>query len=139
MSLGQAEKFRDSFFKAYPGITYWHQRIKEDKPTEERSLIGRKFIFDQNTGAAGLYNTPVQGTAADILKSAMGALIRHTVGTNIKIIAVVHDEILLEADEDEADTAAVLLKTVMEGAGNEILTSVPCVADVKKADSWAEK
>ena len=139
MSLGQAAKFRDSFFKAYPDITSWHQRIKDGKPTEERSLIGRRFIFSQNTGLAGLYNTPVQGTAADILKSALGTLVQQTKGTSIKAIAVVHDEILLEADENDADLAAELLKTVMESAGNEIMKSVPCVADAKAADSWAEK
>ena len=139
MSIGQAANFRDSFFKAYPGITSWHRRIKDGKPTEERSLTGRKFIFDQHSGVAGLYNTPVQGTAADILKSALGTLIQHTKGTSIKIIAVVHDEILLEANNDEANKAAGLLKAVMERAGNIILTSVPCVADVKIADTWADK
>ena len=50
-----------------------------------------------------------------------------------------HDEILLEADENDANLAAELLKTVMESAGNEIMKSVPCVANAKAADSWAEK
>ena len=86
-----------------------------------------------------MYNTPVQGTAADILKAALGNLIQQTKGTGIKIIAVVHDEILLEADINEANLAAELLKSAMERAGNEILLSVPCVADVKVADNWAEK
>jgi DNA polymerase-1 len=139
MTLEQATKFRDSFFKAYPGIANWHQRIKATKPTEERTLSGRKFVFSQDAGVSGLYNTPVQGTAADIAKSALGMLSQSGKSTQIKVIAVVHDEILLEADEGEAETAAVMLKETMERAGNAILTSVPCVAEAKIVDSWAEK
>ena len=41
MPLEQATRFRDSFFKAYPGIAGWHRRIKNAKPTEERTLTGR--------------------------------------------------------------------------------------------------
>ena len=137
--MEQATRFRDSFFKAYPGIAGWHRRIKNAKPTEERTLAGRKSIFTKNTGVSGLYNTPVQGTAADIVKAALGTLMRRTRGTSIKTIAAVHDEILLESDENEANMAAALLKDVMERAGNEILASVPCVAEVNIADSWAGK
>ena len=102
-------------------------------------MSGRKFTFSPDSGYSGLYNTPVQGTAADIMKAALGALMRYTKGTSIRTVAAVHDEILLEADAEEATMAAGLLKDTMERAGNEILTAVPCVAEVKVADSWAEK
>lgn len=139
MSLEQATSFRDSFFKAYPGIADWHRRIRNAKPTEERTLSGRKFTFGQNAGVSGLYNTPVQGTAADIAKAALGILARRTKGTNTKIVAVVHDEILLEANENEADGAAAMLKDSMESAGNQILADIPCVVEAKIADTWAGK
>jgi DNA polymerase I-like protein with 3'-5' exonuclease and polymerase domains len=64
-------------------------------------------------------------------------LVERIKGTNIKTIAAVHDEILLEADEHEAFQAAEILKDVMETAGNAILTDVPCVAEVMAAGSWA--
>ena len=86
-----------------------------------------------------MYNTPVQGTAADIVKSALGNIIQHTKNTSIRTIAVVHDEILLEADEIESEMAATMLKNVMESSGNSILTAVPCVAESTIADSWAGK
>lgn len=139
MSMQQAEQFLNSFFNAYPGISRWHQQIRESKPTEERTLSGRKFTFHQSSGLSGLYNTPVQGTAADIVKAAVGILVERIKGTNIKIIAIVHDEIILEVDEYAANNASVLLKDVMELAGSRILTSIPCVAEVKIADDWAEK
>ena len=64
---------------------------------------------------------------------------RRKKGTGIKCIAVIHDEILLEADADEAGMAASLLKNAMEYAGSKILAAVPCLADAKAASSWAEK
>ena len=139
MTLEQATQFRDSFFKAYPGIADWHRRIKNAKPTEERTLTGRKFTFGENSGVTGLYNTPVQGTAADILKAALGTLVRRTKGTTIRAVAVVHDEILLETDESEVNSAAETLRDSMESAGNKVLADVPCVAEVKIADTWAGK
>ena len=139
MTLEQATQFRDSFFRAYPGIARWHRRIRNEKPTEERSLTGRRFSFGKNSGVSGLYNTPVQGTAADIMKAALGRITRRTPGTSVRIIAAVHDEILLEADESESEKAAHMLKTAMEQAGNEILPDVPCVAEEKIASTWAEK
>jgi len=139
MTLEEATRFRDSFFLAYPGIAGWHRRIRNTKPTEERTISGRKFVFRENSGVSGLYNTPVQGTAADIAKAALGILARRVTDTNIRIIAAVHDEILLEADDHEATLAAAMLKDAMEHAGNKILTAVPCVAEVKVSDTWAGK
>ncbi len=139
MTMEQAVKFRESFFRAYPGIAEWHRSIKNRKPTEERTISGRKFTFGVNSGVSGLYNTPVQGTAADIVKAALGSLARRVTSTSMHIIAAVHDEILMEADVSEAALAAEILKKTMELAGNEILSTVPCVAEVKIADSWAGK
>jgi DNA polymerase-1 len=139
MTLDQAVRFRDNFFKAYPGIADWHNRIKNTKPDVEKSLFGRKFLFDAESGMSGRYNTPVQGTAADIAKAALAKIARRSIGTGIRVIAAVHDEILLEADECEAPAAARMLKDAMESSGSGALTEVPCVADVKIADSWAGK
>jgi DNA polymerase-1 len=139
MTLEQATKFRNNFSKAYTGIAEWHRRVRNEKPTEGRTLTGRKFTFGENAGLSGLYNTPVQGTAADIMKAALGELAHRTKGTVTKIIAAVHDEIMLEADEGDAETAAVMLKAVMEQTGNSVLKDVPCVAEVEISDTWAGK
>ena len=139
MTLEEATRFRDSFFRAYPGIASWHRGIKNARPTEERTITGRKFVFRENSEVSGLYNTPVQGTAADIAKAALGTLAQRVQGTTTKIVAAVHDEILLEADDHEAVLAAATLKDAMEQAGNQILTDVPCVAEVKVSDTWAGK
>lgn len=139
MTLEDAKRFRDSFFRAYAGISWWHHDLKVGVFTEGRTLTGRKFLFNSRSGVAILANTPVQGTAADILKRALGLLFLKITGRDWKIVAIVHDEILMEVPEAEAEEAAVVLKTAMEQAGKDILSSVPCVAEAKTADSWAAK
>jgi len=136
MTLEEAEKFKKRFFAAYTGIAHWHSTLKKSPPTEGRTMTGRKFTFSSSVLSA-LCNMPVQGTAADIVKKALGLLVRRLKGTDTYIIGVVHDEILLESPEDNATQAAELLKSVMEKAGNSILKNVPCQADVNIADNWA--
>ncbi|MCL2060050.1 MAG: bifunctional 3'-5' exonuclease/DNA polymerase [Oscillospiraceae bacterium] len=141
MTLEQAEAFRNGFFRAYPGVAEWHRRVRGDRRDDGRTLFGRKFLFGGSAGLAGRYNTPVQGTAADIAKAALGELSRRLAGTGAiagaRIIAAVHDEIILEADEGAASEAAAdSLKSTMERAGAEALRDVPCVADVEISQSW---
>jgi DNA polymerase-1 len=137
MTIEQAEDFRNRFFKAYTGIEQWHRRLKREPPAESRTLTGRKFTFSENAGLAVLSNTPVQGTAADIAKKALGLLATRLKGSDTYITGVVHDEILLETSDENADETAELLKTTMEEAGNSILKYVPCQADVDIAQNWA--
>jgi DNA polymerase I-like protein with 3'-5' exonuclease and polymerase domains len=136
MTLAQATMFRDNFFRAYPGISEWHRRVRDEHRDEGRTLTGRKFLFG-GAGLSGRYNTPVQGTAADIAKSALGQLSRLNAGTGVRIIAAVHDEIILEADAGESEAAAHMLKNTMERSGSLVLKDIPCVADVKISASWS--
>jgi len=138
MTIEQAEEFRNRFFRAYTGIAHWHSKLKKSPPTEGRTLTGRKFTFSDKVGLSGLCNTPVQGTAADIAKKALGLLIPRLKDTDTRIIGIVHDEILLEALECDAPLAAEILKSTMEEAGNFILTHVPCQADVSIAPNWSK-
>ena len=138
MTLEQATEFRNRFFRAYTGIEKWHRALKRELPTESRTLAGRKFTFSENAGLAILSNTPVQGTAADIAKKALGLLTNRLKGADTSIIGIVHDEILLESSEEKADETAELLKSTMEEAGNSILKYVPCQADVGISQNWGK-
>lgn len=139
MSLQEATEFRNRFFAAYTGIAAWHQRLKTHPPRESRTLAGRKHVYGEASGLSGLTNTPVQGSAADIVKQALGLLADSLEPTGAFIVAMVHDEILIEADEKNAEDIAGLLKSTMESAGAHYLKSVPAVAEVQVAESWAEK
>jgi DNA polymerase I len=140
MKLEEAELFRDKFFKAYSGIATWHARMKKaNNVKESRTLSGRRCVYEGETAITALLNTPVQGTAADIVKKALGMLVPVVKGLNGHIIATVHDEILLEVPEEKAEEAADLLKETMEKAGAYYLKLVPVIAETTIADSWAEK
>ncbi|MCM0647170.1 bifunctional 3'-5' exonuclease/DNA polymerase [Clostridium swellfunianum] len=140
MKLEEAELFRDRFFRAYSGIAAWHAKMKKATNIKEiRTLSGRRCIFEGEAGITMLLNTPVQGTAADIAKKALGMLVPVAKGLNGHIIATVHDEILLEVPEERAEEAAIKLKETMEKAGAYYLKQIPVVAETIIADSWAEK
>lgn len=139
MTPQQAIAFRERFFKAYTGIHLWHQSLKAHPPKEGRTLTGRKFMYYGRTGLPEYCNTPVQGSAADIVKKALGLLIERIMGMDAHIIGIVHDEILLECPTATAPSVAALLKATMEEAANSILPLVPTQVDVKISESWAEK
>jgi DNA polymerase-1 len=82
-------------------------------------------------------NMPVQGSAADLIKKAMidlhAALRERRLAS--RLILQIHDELLLEVPEAEAEAARVLVKQVMEGA---LELEVPLVADARLGSTWAE-
>lgn len=139
MTLEEARVFKDRFFRAYVGIARWHTVVGYSGSHETRSVSGRRRLWDHNPPITELLNTPVQGTATDINKKALGILLGRLAGTEVKIIGTIHDEILLEAPEDQAEHAAGILKAVMIEAGSTILKKLPVEVEVAIADSWAEK
>jgi DNA polymerase-1 len=138
MTLEQAEDFRARFFRTYTGISAWHRQLSRNPSAEGRTLTGRRFTYGKDSGLSFLTNTPVQGTAADIVKKALGFLAQRLKGTDTKIVGVVHDEILLEAQDEGAEDAARILKSSMEEAGNSILSRIPCQADAVISQSWTK-
>jgi DNA polymerase-1 len=138
LTLEQAQSFREHFFAAYTGVAEWQQQIREAMPlTESRTLSGRRRQWVEPPRIAALYNTPVQGGAADIIKRALGLLPQALQGTGAVIVVAIHDEILVEVLENRAPEVASILKTTMEQAGQTYLSRVPVVADVRIASSWA--
>ena len=82
-------------------------------------------------------NTPIQGTAADIMKIAMINVYNELVKRNLKskIVLQVHDEMMIEAPIEEAEEVKEIIKKQMESA---ITLKVPLIADVSEADNWYE-
>ena len=110
------------------------------------TLMGRRRYLPELTasnamvrefGKRAAMNTPVQGTAADIIKLAMvrvdEALRREKLQS--RLILQVHDELLLECPPEEVETAARILQEAMEGV---ITLSVPLSAEVHQGANWAE-
>jgi len=88
-------------------------------------------------GKRAAMNTPVQGTAADIIKLAMVRVDQALRRENLhsRLILQVHDELLLECPPDEVEQAAALLKRCMEDV---ITLNVPLQADVHQGANWSE-
>ncbi|MGA3118803.1 MAG: DNA polymerase [Syntrophobacteraceae bacterium] len=86
-----------------------------------------------------LYNTPIQGTAADITKKALCLLPHRLLGVGARVIGTVHDEIILEIQKGMADDAAEILREIMIEAGNAFLARVPVEVEVRIGETWAEK
>jgi DNA polymerase I-like protein with 3'-5' exonuclease and polymerase domains len=81
-------------------------------------------------------NGPIQGTSADILKRAVGILAPQLRGTSAKIVNLVHDEIVVEADTGEADAIAAIVQNSMVTAGEEFIRSVPVPVEAKISEVW---
>jgi len=142
MTLQQAKEFRNRFFEAYEGINQWHQNVQIDSSTETRTLGNRKRELENHghhDDIAKLFNTPVQGTSADITKKALCLLYDRSRNTGIRIVGCIHDEIIIEAPLLESDAAAEILRESMIDAGGVYLKNVPVVVEVSIADNWSEK
>ncbi|MGA3118813.1 MAG: DNA polymerase [Syntrophobacteraceae bacterium] len=86
-----------------------------------------------------LYNTPIQGTVADITKKALCLLPQRLSAVGARIIGTVHDEIILEIAEEKASDAATILEGTMIKAGEAYLVRVPVEVEVAIGETWAEK
>jgi len=98
-------------------------------------MLGRKYIATTFQDAA---NYPIQGTGADMLKFAVDIFAYQCEVQNYdaKLVNLVHDEIVCEVPENQADDVAELLKECMEYAGELILKKVPVIAEVNISDRW---
>jgi DNA polymerase-1 len=145
---GEAQRFIDAYFAEFPEILDYMERSKDEarKHGFVRTLFGRKCwapgINDKNPNMRGLaeraaINAPIQGGAADIIKRAMVKLpdALTEAGLAARLLLQVHDELILEVPEAEADKTAALVRKVMEGAAS---LSVPLVVDTGMARNWAE-
>ena len=145
MTREAANRYWWEFFDTYPDIKAWHNReYRELKKgnTETRTLAGRR-----RTGVTKLserLNSPVQGTGADGLKLALALLYerRHECPGATPILAV-HDEIVVECDQDQAEEVGVWLKKAMVDGMDQVLNApelggprVPIKVEVKIGKTW---
>ncbi len=149
---GEARDYIKAYFERFPGIRAYMDNAKQFAKVNHyvETLFGRRIhipqIEDKNQAVRAFaerqaINAPIQGSAADIIKRAMirlPAAIK-AAGLNADMLLQVHDELIFEVPEAEADTAVAFITKVMEEAAAPILElKVPLVAEAGVADSWAE-
>ena len=144
----EAKRFIDSYFARYVGVRGFIDRTLEQARRDGfvRNLFGRKRpipdLGSKNPNLRGFaertaVNTPLQGTAADLIKIAMlrlDAELRAR-GLQAKMLLQVHDELVLEAPLSEVETVKALVKECMEGA---YALSVPLEVEVSVGANWRD-
>ena len=136
LTTEQAVEIRQRFFATYRGLARWHKRQGDDRNTVTHTVLGRRRVnVDQYTERL---NSPVQGTGADILKTALGLLYEDRAAVpSARPVLAVHDEIVIECSEIDAERAAAWLQRHMVAAGEKWLKQVPIEVDVTIARDWA--
>ncbi len=148
VTVRQAHHYIVEYEEHYPNIRpYLNSLIKQayDSGYVETLFGRRRYLPELKSanrsirqfGERAAMNTPVQGTAADLIKIAMvrAAAALKAAHLNARLILQVHDELIVECPEQEADQAAELLRAEMEHAMD---LSVPLLADVRRGFCWAD-
>ena len=161
----EAKKFIDAYMEKFSGIADYIRRTKEFAKKHkfvETELGRRRNIPEidspnfqvQNAAERMAINMPIQGLAADIVKLAMIKIYKEIINEKevhpvkspqsgdtagvfdgVKMVLQVHDEIILEVKEAEAEKVAKRVKEIME---NVYKLKVPLIVDVKIGDNWGE-
>ena len=148
ISRKQAKKYIDEYLTEYQGIkNFMDNMIEKAKETGyvETLFNRRRYIPELKSnnymvrqfGNRAAMNTPIQGTAADIMKIAMINVYKELLDKKLKakIVLQVHDEMMIESPIDEAEKVKEIVKKEME---NAISLKVPLIAEVSEAENWYE-
>lgn len=144
----EAKEYIDTYFERFPGIKNYMETIVREardkgyvetiyKRRRELPEINSRNFNVRNFAERTAINSPIQGSAADILKVAMINLDKalEEAGLSTRMLLQVHDEIVLEVPKAELETVKALVKETMESA---IALSVPLIADENDGQTWYE-
>lgn len=145
-SVKEAKKFIESYFASFPKVKEFVDKTVEDakKSGEVHTLFGRRRkiselsssnFMTRSFGERAAMNTPLQGSAADIIKIAMISVSEKLKGTNAKLILQIHDELIVECPDEEVENVKNILVDCMENAAQ---LSVPLTVDVESGKSWID-
>ncbi|ABO50127.1 DNA polymerase I [Desulforamulus reducens MI-1] len=148
VSRKEAQGYIDHYFARCPGVRQYIDRvIKEAKETGYvNTLLNRRRYLPElfsknfnirNFGERAAMNTPIQGTAADIIKLAMVKISQQLKEQNLssQMVLQVHDELIFDAPENEIESLIMLVRQSME---NALQLDVPLVVDIKLGPNWYE-
>ncbi len=146
ISRKKAKQYIDEYLTEYAGIKAFMENIIEktkEKGYVETLFHRRRYVPELNSknymvrqfGNRVAMNTPIQGTAADIMKIAMINVNKEIKkrGLKAEIVLQVHDEMMIEAPENEKEEVKDIMKKEMESA---IQLKIPLVAEISEANNW---
>jgi DNA polymerase-1 len=146
ISRAKANEYIENYLSSYPGVRDYLKNVVKDAYANgyvTTPLGRRRYIPElagqnknlKNFGERVAMNSPIQGSAADIIKIAMVNVSRKLkeTGLDARLILQVHDELLIEARRDDCDKVAEILQGEMEHA---VSLAVPLVAEVTVGENW---
>ena len=146
-SVEQAQKIMDDYFKRFSGVKSFLDGliVFADKYGYSKTIYGRRRpipelsslrMSEREKGKRLAMNSPIQGSAADIIKMAMIACDKAITKNNLKskLVLQIHDELLFEVPDDEVSIMKILVTKEME---NAVKLSVPLKIDLKTGKNWA--
>lgn len=146
ISVKEAKAYIESYLEKYHGVRNYMESIKEQakKDGYVKTMLNRiRYIPELKSpnynirqfGERVALNTPIQGTAADIIKLAMVRVDNRLIneGLKSKLILQVHDELIVEAHKDEVDKVKQILSEEMQ---NAMKLNVPLKVDMSTGHSW---
>lgn len=142
----KAKEFIEKYFATYPKVReYMDANVAFAREHGYSvTMLGRRRNLKDITSSNYLtrsaaermaMNTPLQGSAADVVKLAMLAVEKRLAGMESKMILQIHDELIVDAAEDEADEIVRILKEEME---NAVKLRVPLIAEANTAKNWGD-
>ena len=148
IDIKTAKSFIENYLDTYPGIREYMEKAKEDayKKGYVKTLMNRKRVIEElqnknylirSGGERMALNTPIQGTAADILKKAMVEIYDkfRELGLKSKMLIQVHDELVFNVCNDEFDIVRNIVEEIMENTYN---IGVPLKVDIEVGNDWYE-
>jgi DNA polymerase I len=144
MTEKQAAKIRAVFFKHYDGLARWHAKAWDEvectEVVEGRTILGRRRLINPEASNWDCFqsktNLVVQGACADGIKLAL-CEIRKRLPRSTWIIAIVHDEIIVETPEAKAEQVKKLLEKIMVSVFDKLFKKqVPIAVDAKICENW---
>ncbi|WP_292230583.1 DNA polymerase I [Brevundimonas sp.] len=149
---GEAGAYIKTYFERFPGIRGYMDKTKAEvrEAGFVSTVFGRRIHIpaihsksgaERQFGERAAINAPIQGAAADIIRRAMirmpGALV--DAGLKTRMLLQVHDELVFEAPEAEAERAITVIKRIMENASDPaVALTVPLVVEARAAANWDE-
>jgi DNA polymerase I len=149
LTRAEAENFIKTYFEEFPGVKKYLDNVRKTAAEKGyvETMLGRKRYFPELTHATTpqlkaraereAINSPIQGTAADILKVAMIKLpdALKKAGLKANILLQVHDELLIECPDEELHKTVKVTQEIMEGAYR---LSIPLETDAAFGKNWGD-
>ncbi len=142
----EAERFIERYFASYPRVRAWIEKVLAEARQNGyvETLFGRRrFVADLDSRIRSVreaaermaFNMPVQGTAADLMKLAMVKLQPELLRLDAHLVLQVHDELLVEAEENRVPEVSEVVRAVMQEAWQ---LTVPLEVGIGVGDNWLE-